>query len=168
MAEAFNTAFQATLSTQIAAVTEGRIAEATADAAQQIADVPVPEMPRPIDEAALKEITRLYEQAGAFVNAVSGGNAPAGTLAGALSKQSIYKAIAEDIASGQKVNISGIESGLSAGELLRRAQGSGSSTVQNITINVKTDATQSTAMVGQTLGSVITSYAQNGGKVLTS
>jgi hypothetical protein len=167
MAQAFNDEFSALLSTQIAAVTDGKIAKATADAAQQVADIPIPDVPKPIDTESLNEIMRLIEGAKSFVTSVSGGNGPAGTLAGALSKQAIYEAIAADIASGQKVNISGIESGLSAGELLTRAQGSGSSTVQNITINVKTDATQSTAMVGQTLGSVITSYAQNGGKVLT-
>ena len=163
MAQAFNDEFSALLSTQIGAVTDSRVAKATADAAKQIAAIPVPEMPKPVDQAALDQINALIVGATRYV-----GNVTGGLLDGGDAKLNIYKAIAADIASGQKVNIAGIESGLSAGELLTRAQGSGSSTVQNITINVKTDATQSTAMVGQTLGSVITSYAQNGGKVLTS
>jgi hypothetical protein len=162
MAQAFNDEFSKLLSTQVGAVTDSRVAKATADAAKQIAAIPVPEMPKPVDQAALDQINALIVGATRYV-----GNVTGGLLDGGDAKLNIYKAIAADIASGQKVNIAGIESGLSAGELLTRAQGSGSSTVQNITINVKTDATQSTAMVGQTLGSVITSYAQNGGKVLT-
>ena len=64
---------------------------------------------------------------------------------------------------GKDVNIGGISSGMTSSELMA-ATGKAPVT-NNITINVQTDATQSNAMVGKQLGSIITSYVETGGLV---
>jgi hypothetical protein len=51
-------------------------------------------------------------------------------------------------------------------ELLQTGVGSKVGTIINI--NVKTDSTQSLAMVGKSLGNTITKYVQTGGQVVVS
>ena len=130
MAEAFNTAFQATLSTEIGKVTDSRIAEATQNTADAIAAIPVPDMPMPIDQAALDKINSLIAGATRYIGNVSGALFEGGT-----AKLGIYEALAADIAAGGTVDVSGIKSGMSSSELLIAAQGTGSTVVNN-TFNV--------------------------------
>jgi len=130
MAEAFNSAFQATLSTQIDLVTDSRVAEETQKAANEIAAIPIPDMPRPIDQAALDKINSLIAGATRYIGNVSGALFEGGT-----AKLGIYEALAADIAAGGTVDVSGIKSGMSSSELLIAAQGTGSTVVNN-TFNV--------------------------------
>ena len=131
MAEAFNTAFEATLSTEIGKVTSSRVAEATQAAADEIAKIPVPEVPRAIDEAALAKINQLIAGASRFV-----GNVTGNLLEGGTAKLNIYKDIAADIAAGTAVDVSGIQSGMSSSDLLAAAVASGSKGVTNNYYNI--------------------------------
>jgi hypothetical protein len=54
---------------------------------------------------------------------------------------------------------------LTSAELSQRAAGAGATT--NIVINVSTDATQSNAMVGQTIANVINNYTNKGGALVS-
>ena len=131
MAEAFNAAFQATLSSEVGKVTASRVAEETAKAADEIAKIPVPEMPKPIDEAALAKINELIANATKYIGNVSE------TLAqGGMAKLNIYKDIAADIAAGGAIDVSGIQSGMSSSDLLQSARMSGSQTVINNSYNI--------------------------------
>jgi hypothetical protein len=163
MAEAFNANFSAAVKIQIdqAAGVASGAATAAADAAK--AAVPVPAALLPVVNVADQEKLRLLiEGATRFIGNV----ADTAQKAGGQVKLDIFNSLAADIAAGKSVNLSGIKSGLSSADLASAAANA-TGTTQNITINVKTDATQSTAMVGQTLGTIITSYAQTGGRVLT-
>jgi hypothetical protein len=124
MAEAFNSAFQATLSTEIGKVTDSRIAEATQNTADAIAAIPVPAMPKPIDQAALDKINSLIAGATRYIGNVSGALFEGGT-----AKLGIYEALAADIAAGGTVDVSGIKSGMSSSELLAASKATGSTTV---------------------------------------
>jgi hypothetical protein len=124
MAEAFNTAFQATLSTEIGKVTDSRVAEATQNTADAIAAIPVPAMPKPIDQAALDKINSLIAGATRYIGNVSGALFEGGT-----AKLGIYEALAADIAAGGTVDVSGIKSGMSSSELLAASKATGSTTV---------------------------------------
>jgi hypothetical protein len=129
MAEAFNTAFQATLSTEIGKVTSDRVAKATQETADQIAAIPIPNMPL-IDQASLDKINNLIAGATRYV-----GNVTGSLFDGGSAKLGIYEALAKDIAAGGKVDVSGIKSGMSSSDLLIAAQGTGSTVVNN-TFNV--------------------------------
>ena len=130
MAEAFNKAFQGKLNTQIDLVTDSRVAEETQKAANEIAAIPIPDMPRPIDQEALDKINSLIAGATRYIGNVSGALFEGGT-----AKLGIYEALAADIAAGGTVDVSGIKSGMSSSELLIAAQGTGSTVVNN-TFNV--------------------------------
>ena len=71
MAEAFNSAFQATLSTEIGKVTADRVAQATQETADQIAAIPVPDMPKPIDENILDNPVKAIEKAAKAIKKVT-------------------------------------------------------------------------------------------------
>ena len=124
MAEAFNSAFQATLSTEIGKVTDSRIVEETQKTADQIAAIPIPAMPKPIDQAALDKINSLIAGATRYIGNVSGALFEGGT-----AKLGIYEALAADIAAGGTVDVSGIKSGMSSSELLAASKATGSTTV---------------------------------------
>jgi hypothetical protein len=51
---------------------------------------------------------------------------------------------------------------------LRGAAAAGTAAGTTININVKTDTTQSQAMVGRTIGNIVTKYVTTGGQVLVS
>jgi hypothetical protein len=61
--------------------------------------------------------------------------------------------------------VTGFEAELAA---LRGRAAAGSAAGTTININVKTDSTQSQAMVGKTIGSIVTKYVTTGGQVLVS
>jgi hypothetical protein len=61
--------------------------------------------------------------------------------------------------------VTGFEQELAA---LRRRAAAGTAAGTTININVKTDSTQSQAMVGKTIGSIVTKYVTTGGQVLVS
>jgi predicted transcriptional regulator len=86
-------------------------------------------------------------------------------LMGAEQKLDIYKLIKDAILGGAQLDLSGIVSGLSTAELGNRASALG--VTNNITVNVATDATQSNAMVGQTIANVINNYTGKGGTLLS-
>jgi hypothetical protein len=126
MAEAFNKAFQATLSTEIGKVTADRVAEATQNTADAIAAIPVPVMPKVIDQAALDKINNLIAGATRYV-----GNVTGGLFEGGTAKLGIYEALAKDIAAGGKVDVSAIKSGMSSSDLLAASKATGSTTITN-------------------------------------
>lgn len=63
MAEAFNTAFQNSLNTQVDKVTSERVAQATQAAQDEIAAIPVPALPPVIDEGVLDEPIKAITEA---------------------------------------------------------------------------------------------------------
>ena len=156
MAKAFNDKFTANVSVAVGKPVEQarQAAEAAQAAVPAISD---------INLDALAEVNRLIKGASDALNVVKGTT----VRAGIELKQDVFEALKRDIMSGTVVDISGIQSGLSSAELIQRASAI-SPTVNNININVKTDATQSNAMVGKQIGSIVTSYVQNGGQVLVN
>jgi hypothetical protein len=64
-----------------------------------------------------------------------------------------------------RARVSGFESELA---LLRGRAAAGTAAGTTININVKTDSSQSQAMVGKTIGSIVTKYVTTGGQVLVS
>lgn len=152
MAEAFNAAFAAKISVAV----EAPVAQA--QQAAQAAQDAVPKLEE-INLDALAKVNGLIAGAERFIRNVS----DATRKAGGQTKLDIYNMLREDILAGQQVDLSGIRSGMTTQELAT-ASGKGQVT-NNININVQTDATQSTAMVGKQLGTIITSYVQTGGLV---
>lgn len=65
-----------------------------------------------------------------------------------------------------RASITGFQSELANLRTASKSEGGAAGTVINI--NVKTDTTQSAAMVGKTIGNVVTKYTTTGGKVLVS
>ena len=100
------------------------MAEATQNTADAIAAIPVPDMPMPIDQAALDKINSLIAGATRYIGNVSGALFEGGT-----AKLGIYEALAADIAAGGTVDVSGIKSGMSSSELLAASKATGSTTV---------------------------------------
>jgi hypothetical protein len=64
-----------------------------------------------------------------------------------------------------RARVTGFENELA---LLRGRAAAGTAAGTTININVKTDSTQSQAMVGKTIGSIVTKYVTTGGQVLVS
>jgi hypothetical protein len=161
MAEAFAKAFrerfgQAITAAQSAAETA---AQGVADTARGKLEVP----PAAIDQEALKTLKDLIVKANNYIIKLGGTNLTA--TAGAVVKRDLYQTLYDMVAKGTKVDLTGIESGLSAAELAQRASAAGAN-VTNITVNVATDATQSNAMVGQTIANVINNYTNKGGALV--
>lgn len=152
MATAFNTAFSAQLNIAVQAPVNA--AQAAAQAAQDA----VPEI-TDINLDALAKINGFIAGAERYLGNITDST----KRAGAQTKLDIYNMLRTDILAGKDVNIAGISSGMTTQELMA-ATGKGAVT-NNITINVQTDATQSNAMVGKQLGSIITSYVETGGLV---
>ncbi|MDB4418074.1 hypothetical protein N9262_02360 [Akkermansiaceae bacterium] len=159
MADAFNTAFQNSLNTEIDKVTSQRVADATQAANDEIAKIPVPEMPKVIDEAALNKINDLIAGANRYI-----GNVTGNLQAGGQAKLEIYKALAADIASGGMIDVSGIQSGMSSGDLLAVAQGTGSPTVtNNFNLTVSANGRTEGAAAGEAAINAINKFTQNNG-----
>lgn len=152
MATAFNTAFTAQLNIAVQAPVNA--AQAAAQAAQDA----VPEI-TDINLDALAKINGFIAGAERYLGNITDST----RRAGAQTKLDIYNMLRTDILAGKDVNIDGIRSGMTSEELMA-ATGKAPVT-NNITINVKTDATQSNAIVGKQIGNIITSYVQTGGQV---
>lgn len=152
MATAFNTAFTAQLNIAVQAPVNA--AQAAAQAAQDA----VPEI-TDINLDALAKINGFIAGAERYLANITDST----RRAGAQTKLDIYNMLRTDILAGKDVNIDGIRSGMTSEELMA-ATGKAPVT-NNITINVKTDATQSNAIVGKQIGNIITSYVQTGGQV---
>ena len=125
MAEAFNAAFQATLSSEVGKVTASRVAEETAKAADEIAKIPVPEMPR-IDPA-LEQIDALIANA----NKALSGQLSSVFRSGVEGKLGAFEALRADIVSGSVNDLGGLTSGLTSAEVKSIATGTGGQTVNN-------------------------------------
>ena len=161
LATAFSNAFKNSLDLNIDLVTAKRVADATAEANKAIAAVPVPDSPRPIDEAAFAKITKLMEGAERFIT-----NSTGGMLAGGQAKLDIYKAIAADISAGGSVDLSGIQSGLSTSDLLTAAKQSGSATVtQNFTLNITADTRAGGTKAGEAVVGSLKNFEQQNGSI---
>jgi len=161
LATAFSNAFKNSLDLNIDLVTAKRVADATAEANKAIAAVPVPDSPRPIDEAAFAKITKLMEGAERFIT-----NSTGGMLAGGQAKLDIYKAIAADISAGDSVDLSGIQSGLSTSDLLTAAKQSGSATVtQNFTLNITADTRAGGTKAGEAVVGSLKNFEQQNGSI---
>lgn len=148
MADAFNKEFQA----RISVAAQAPVTAAKSD----YESVVVPQ----IDVEGLAKINALIANATRVWETSS--NIP--MLMGAEQKLEIYNLIKEAILGGRQLDLSGIVSGLSTAELGNRAAALG--VTNNITVNVTTDATQSNAMVGQTIANVINNYTNKGGTLL--
>jgi hypothetical protein len=162
MAEAFAKAFQSRLNVAISVsqTAAENAANATAETAR--GELTVPSLA--LDQEALSTLKGLIERANDYIIKLGGTNL--NLTAGAVIKRDLYQELFDLVTAGKKVDLTGIESGLTSAELAQRAAAAGATT--NITINVSTDATQSNAMVGQTIANVINDYANKGGSVLSS
>jgi hypothetical protein len=149
MAQAFNAAFQASLSVQVDIAAKAAADAARATAASEIAAIPVPEAlkePPKIDEAALARIRELIAQASAYIANVG----DATKRAGALVKRDIYSSLEQDILAGRTIDLSGIRSGMTSGELAAAAIAAGGTTVNNYyTVQVTADSRTSGAKAGE-------------------
>ena len=125
MAEAFNTAFQATLSTEIGKVTSSRVAEATQAAADEIAKIPVPDMPRV--NPALEELDKLI----AGANAALGGQLSSVFREGVTGKLGAFEALRKDIESGSVSDLGGLTKNLTSADVESIARGTGGQNVNN-------------------------------------
>ena len=125
MAEAFNAAFQATLSSEVGKVTASRVAEETAKAADEIAKIPVPELPK-IDPA-LEQIDALIANA----NKALSGQLSSVFRSGVEGKLGAFEALRADIVSGSVNDLGGLTSGLTSAEVKSIATGTGGQTVNN-------------------------------------
>jgi hypothetical protein len=161
MAEAFAKAFQSRLNVAISVsqTAAENAANATATTARNELEVPS----LALDQAALATLTTLINKANAYIEKVA--TVDADKWAGAVLKRDLYQELFDLVTAGKKVDLTGIESGLTSAELSQRAAGAGATT--NIVINVSTDATQSNAMVGQTIANVINNYTNKGGALVS-
>jgi hypothetical protein len=162
MAEAFAKAFQSKLNVSITVSQNAAEAAAEAVAGTAIDKLEVPSLA--IDQEALATLKTLIEKANNYI--IRLGGTDLNLTAGAVIKRDLYQELFNMVQAGKQVDLTGIESGLTSAELAQRAAAAGATT--NIVINVSTDATQSNAMVGQTIANVINDYANKGGSVLSS
>ena len=151
MAQAFNAAFQAALNIQVDRVAADRATAATEAAAKAIAEIPVPEgleKELPIDQAALGRIRDLIEGADRYIRNIS----DATKRAGAIVKRDIFRSLEADILAGRAINLSGISSGMTSGELAQAAIAAGGTTVNNYyTIEVAADTRASGSKAGEVI-----------------
>jgi hypothetical protein len=160
MANTFAANFKPRLDVAInAAVTSATTAaEAVAEAAKN--ELEVPEIQ--IDQSALDTLKRLIERANQYIINLGGTNLTA--TAGAVVKRDLYQQLYDMVASGTRVDLTGIESGLSAAELTQRAAGAGAN-VSNITINVNASGYAGGAQAGQAVVEEIKNFERYNGTV---
>ncbi len=154
MAEAFNAAFAAKISIAVQAPVDA------ARAAAQEAQNKVVQTQN-INMANLQILNKWIADASRYVANVGD---PAKKAGGEL-KKSIYEQLRDAVLQGTDIDMETFRPGMTSAELLAAVQKENPGIVNNININVTTDATQSNAMVGKTLGNIITSYVQTGGQV---
>lgn len=163
MAEAFNRAFQGALNVQVDIA-----AAAASDAARKVAQaeidaIPVPEAlkePPKIDQAALTRIRELIAQASRYIANIG----DATKRAGALVKRDIYTSLEQDILAGRAINLAGISSGMTSGELAAAAIAAGGTTVNNYyTVQVTADTRSSGAKAGEAVVESLQKFGQVNG-----
>jgi hypothetical protein len=157
MAEAFNTAFQATLSTEIAKVTADREVKAIKETADKIAAIPVPKMP--VNQAALKKIEDLIAGATKYI-----GNVTGSLFEGGTNKLGAFEALKRDVLSGQITDLGGLTSGLTSTNAELIGRGTGGTNVNNyydvkVTADTRTGGTQA----GEAAVQAITRFTQKNG-----
>jgi hypothetical protein len=156
MARAFSDEFNSRVT-----VAAGKPVEAARQAAETAQSVAT--QASQANAAALAEIDRLIANA----NKALGGNLPSSFVPGIQQKLGGFEALRADILAGQVQDISGITAGMTSAEAAAALKGTGGTTVNNYyEVNVKTDATQSNAMVGQAIASTFDTFVRNGGQVL--
>jgi hypothetical protein len=162
MAEAFAKAFrekfgQAITAAQSVAETAAR---GVADTAKGELDLP----PTLIDQASLDALTKLIGKADTYIRNVAGN---ANLQSGAIIKRDLYQELYDMVAKGTKVDLTGIESGLSAAELTQRAAAAGAavSNVYNVTVNADNRATG--ARAGQAVVEALTTFQNANGNFVT-
>ena len=160
MAEAFNKAFQATLSTEVAKVTSERVKEETQKAADEIAKIPIPDMPRPIDSSALDEINSLI----AGANKALSGQLSGVFREGVTGKLGAFEALKQDILSGQVKDLGGLTRNLTSADAQKIATGTGGTNVNNY-YNVEVTASTRTqgAQAGEQAVEAIRRFTEKNG-----
>jgi hypothetical protein len=159
MAEAFNAAFQATLSTEINRVTADRITKETAKIDEQIAAIPVPKIP--IDQAALDKINGLIAGASRYV-----GNVTGALFEGGTKKLGAFEALKRDVLSGQITDLGKLSSGLTSEDAKQIGLGTGGDNVTKyyqIDINAGVVADQQS--LGATVVEAIAGFERTSGAV---
>ena len=132
MAEAFNKAFQATLSTEIGKVTADKIAKETKIIEEKIAAVEVPAMPEV--NPALEQIETLI----AGANKALSGQLSSVFREGITGKLGAFEALKQDIISGQLTDLGSVAKNLTSAQLETVATATGGTTVNNY-YEIKTD-----------------------------
>jgi hypothetical protein len=157
-ADSFNAAFQGSLNIAIGSAQKAQEDAKKAVAADEIAKVPVPTVPRPVDQASLDQLDALIKRAGQYADNIN----DATKAAGALVKQDIYEQLREVVATGGTVDLSGIQSGMSSAELAQAAaQASGGSVTYNV--NVTADTRLSGAKAGEAVVQQLSSFQSASG-----
>lgn len=164
MAEAFNRAFQGALNVQVNVAAAAASDAARAIAAEQIAAIPVPPVlqePPTIDQAALAKIRSLIAEASRYIANIG----DATKRAGALVKRDIYTSLEQDILAGRSINLAGISSGMSSGELAAAAIAAGGTTVNNYyTVQVTADTRTGGARAGEAVVETLQKFGQVNGQ----
>jgi hypothetical protein len=160
MAEAFARAFESRLNVAIS-VSQGAAeaaANATATAAQNALQVP----PLALDQEALNTLTKLINKANAYIENVA--TVDGDKWAGAVLKRDLYQELFDLVTAGQKVDLTGIEGGLSSAELAQRAATASSG---QITYNVTVNSTgfAGGAQAGQAFVEELKNFERNNGSV---
>jgi hypothetical protein len=151
MAAAFNTQFAANISVAVAKPV------ATAQAAAEAAQAAVPDI-KQINLDNLSTINGLIERANKWLGMTTSAFEQIRTE----DVLEVYKGLRNDILQGRDINLAGISRGMSPEEAANAARQAGGTTI-NYSFEIKTDATQSNAMIGKTIQNVITAYASTGG-----
>jgi hypothetical protein len=161
-AKSFNDAFQANLDIATGAAQTAQEEVARQAAKQEIAAIPVPTVPKPVDQAALNQLDALIKKAGSYATNIS----DATKAAGALVKQDIYQQLRDTVAAGGTVDLSGISSGMSSADLAQAAaKASGGSVTYNV--NVTADTRLSGAKAGEAVVQALSTF-QNANGTFTS
>ncbi len=160
MAEAFNAAFQATLSSEVGKVTASRVAEETAKAADEIAKIPVPKLPEV--NPALEQIEALI----AGANKALSGQLSGVFREGVTGKLGAFEALKQDILSGQVTDLGGLSKGLTSADVEKIAVGTGGSNVQNYyQIDVNAGVVTDQQSLGETVVDAIAGFERTSGAV---
>ena len=146
MAEAFNTAFKATLSTEVGKVTAARVEEATQNTADAIAAIPIPRLPEV--NPALEQIEALI----AGANKALSGQLSSVFREGITGKLGAFEALKADIVSGQLTDLGGVTRNLTSAKLETVATATGGTTVNNY-YEIKAGTRSETLKTVETLAS---------------
>ncbi len=160
MAEAFAKAFKDKFGLAITAAQTAaeNAARGVADTDKGKLDLP----PSMIDQEALSTLKRLIERANDYIINLGGTNLTA--TAGAAVKRDLYQTLYDMVAKGTKVDLTGIESGLTSAELTQRAASAGAD-VSNVYITVNATGYSGGAQAGQAVVEEIKNFERYNGNV---